>query len=264
MSVTDIPAKNPHLMCGDVLSAHGLILILAASLALWMVHSLAIALMSRCNTPVQEAETQTFLWTKDDPRQPALPSAPMYGSMPLPIRPNPSRSSAPPLAVCLIPSLVLLVLNYLLDRSRPTLEVTDDMVASESEMDTVLAILDEMRTPTPLTPSPMATPQITPASTPTTTTPASTPTTITPASTPTTITTTSAALVELHASWGRINAARAEFISTSESSMAAKRALVREEAHDNAVNEQSLKKAIAVIDTTLAVLEDGRTWNADA
>ncbi|BEI86408.1 hypothetical protein CcaverHIS002_0606950 [Cutaneotrichosporon cavernicola] len=248
MSVTDVPPKNPRLMCGDVLSTYGLILILAASLALWMVHLLALALMSRCNTPIQDAETQTFLWTKDDPREPALPSAPVYGSMPLPIRPNPT---APPLAVCLIPSILLLVLNYFLDRSaRPTLEVADDMVASESEMDTVLAILDEMRTLTLLTPSPMATPKITPE--------------ITPASTPTTITTTSDALAELHARWGRINAARAEFISTSERSMAAKRALVRKEAHDNTVNEEILRKAIAVIDTTLAVLEDGRTWNTGA
>ncbi|BEJ09722.1 hypothetical protein CcaverHIS641_0606370 [Cutaneotrichosporon cavernicola] len=228
MSVTDVPPKNPRLMCGDVLSTYGLILILAASLALWMVHLLALALMSRCNTPIQDAETQTFLWTKDDPREPALPSAP--------VGPTPGRVSHPvhpPARLKLLP--------------RP---VADDMVASESEMDTVLAILDEMRTLTLLTPSPMATPKITPE--------------ITPASTPTTITTTSDALAELHARWGRINAARAEFISTSERSMAAKRALVRKEAHDNTVNEEILRKAIAVIDTTLAVLEDGRTWNTGA
>jgi hypothetical protein len=63
-----------------------------------MVHRIVVCLLSRRVSVLLAAltqadgETQPFLQAKDDPRTPAVPVSASYGSMPLPIRPVPSRS----------------------------------------------------------------------------------------------------------------------------------------------------------------------------
>ncbi|GMK57395.1 hypothetical protein CspeluHIS016_0402290 [Cutaneotrichosporon spelunceum] len=88
---TRTPYKNPEFVNSCVLATQGLALVLAAWFAMWMIHALMMALISRCTTPHEDLETQPFLARKDEPCAPAIPSEPSYGSIPLPIRAHPSR-----------------------------------------------------------------------------------------------------------------------------------------------------------------------------